>query len=154
MKPKHHDPDYIDLVISDTLKDYLGPGPSPDVWARIATEVQRPPRRRFLDWLRAFLRVPVVQSAVLVALLVLLVGPPTVEELTETPLPHPVPTTLPYTSAQERPVPAAELQEAEQADEREDERDEAEEKEAEADEDAAPASKRLPPAYLQMVESP
>ncbi len=76
MEPPDRPSDSFDALISEAVRERLGAVPSADVWERIAHEVQRPPHVppwvRLLAWLHTLGRSPLTQSAVALAMTVLI----------------------------------------------------------------------------------
>lgn len=110
MERNKRTPSRLDQLIGDSLRDNLGPPPSREVWHRIAGEISQSPPRRVPNWRLSFLRAPLVQSAFVLALLVIVIGQPAYHELSRE-FSHDsatVPARLPYTTTI-RPVPAADL---------------------------------------------
>jgi hypothetical protein len=76
MEPRDtYDP--LDELITETLRNRMGPAPSKKVWAGITRELvrQQPRYPRLREWL-SLLYVPVSQSALIVAMLVLVLLQP------------------------------------------------------------------------------
>lgn len=68
--------DPLDRLITETLQSRMGPPPSKKVWSGITRELVRQPRYpRLREWL-SLLYVPVSQSALIVAMLVILLLQP------------------------------------------------------------------------------
>lgn len=103
---RHSEP--LDQLIDEVLRERLGPPPSREVWDRIAKEVapSPAPRRSTLASLIELFHAPVTQSALIVAMLVVIVVQPAFYWIHKD---YPVnPMVLPY-APRSRPLPESEL---------------------------------------------
>jgi hypothetical protein len=95
----------LDQVISETLRDRMGPPPSREVWSRIAKDIAKPARPSTLETLLRLFHGPLAQSAFIVAMLAVIVVQPAFYWMNKD---YPVgPLVLPY-SPRSRPIPESE----------------------------------------------
>ncbi|MDQ4078938.1 MAG: hypothetical protein M3220_22185 [Chloroflexota bacterium] len=80
MEPRDLNPEPFDELISETLRERMGPPPGDAVWERIAREISTPTKQplqnRLLSIMQVLFRTPLAQSAVALTILVILVVQP------------------------------------------------------------------------------
>lgn len=111
-----NDNDDFDKLITQSLRDNMGPPPSRELWGRILAEISEPvtppppPAPRRWEWLENWLRGPMVRMALIGTLVFAAVSPSAMAEYQRITsiraLPAP---TIPLTLPVHRPLPAADV---------------------------------------------
>lgn len=98
--------DPLDDLITETLRDRLGPPPSSEVWQRIAREIAPPRRPSLWKRLRTGWAAPLLQSAAMIASLGLLIIQPALYWQHQ---PRPTGPASLHVSSYSRPLPDGDL---------------------------------------------